>query len=256
MNRKSDTLYLWLTFVDEVRDDHLVLAYRKLASVQELKRMERFHHEKHQVRFIIGRAVARTVLSQFTGTPPELITFYKTSYGRPYLQQQEQHQRISFSISYTEDLIAFALSVGGNVGVDVEYTAVEIDCLEIARQQFSAPEYNDLINLPHEQHKERFFQYWTLKESYIKARGLGLNLPLNIFGFVMPSAESKQIRLVPPPDDKQRNWFFESMQLRPDYQCALAFQRPTEAPVRVEMKHIVPLLYERDFQCLKVGFAD
>ena len=53
--------------------------------------------------------------------------------------------------------------------------------------------YQELRALPPERQKERFFEYWTLKEAYIKARGMGLSIPLGKFSFHYPHEGAVQL---------------------------------------------------------------
>ncbi len=249
MIEESDTVCLWLTFLDDIEDKKHLEEYKKIVTAEELVRMEKFHHDSHKTRYLAGRVLARTILSRFTGIPPDLIAFSKTSLGRPFLRQQDKHPKIRFSISYTKDLIAFALVLRGDVGVDIEYTDVDIDCLDIAKQYFSAAEYNHLMHLPEEQVKDGFFKYWTLKESYIKARGRGLTMPLSEFSFNIPSRDAEEIRIFPAPEKNQKHWYFRLMDPGRNYKAALSIYRKTEDPFQITIKKTVPLLFESAFPC-------
>jgi 4'-phosphopantetheinyl transferase len=54
----------------------------------------------------------------------------------------------------------------------------------------------------------RFYEYWTLKESYIKARRLGLSLPLDRFAFDLDSERVARISFLPPIEDDASRWQF------------------------------------------------
>jgi 4'-phosphopantetheinyl transferase len=41
--------------------------------------------------------------------------------------------------------------------------------------------------LPESPQRQRFFELWTLKESDVKSRGMGLSIPLNKFPFDLDS---------------------------------------------------------------------
>src|SRR5439155_12126764 len=80
-------------------------------------------------------------------------------------------------------LIVCACTGSGVVGVDTEHLERDRAPLDIADRYFSAAEASELQASPPEQRAERFFYYWTLKESYIKAIGTGLSTPLDRFSF-------------------------------------------------------------------------
>src|SRR5690606_33310169 len=88
-----------------------------------------------------------------------------------------------FNLSHTDGLIACAVSRGREVGVDVEWLDRRGGDIDVADRFFSRYEVQALYAQPPERRRDRFFRYWTLKESYIKARGMGLALPLDRFSF-------------------------------------------------------------------------
>ena len=96
---------------------------------------------------------------------------------------------LRFNISHTDGLIACAVTIGREVGVDVEHINRHLTH-DVADRFFAPREVADLQSLPDEEQQRVFFDYWTLKEAYIKARGFGLALPLGDFAFTLQSAES------------------------------------------------------------------
>ena len=82
-------------------------------------------------------------------------------------------------------MIVCAVMLDEDIGCDVENISRNNDVLAIADRYFSHSESRELFSLPIEQQRSRFFDYWTLKESYIKAWGLGLAIPLGDFTFTI-----------------------------------------------------------------------
>ena len=249
----NHTIHLWFTFMDEIKDEQLIDEYKKIVSADELNRMDRFVHHRHRIRFLTGRVLSRTILSSFTAIDPDRIIFSTSSHGRPYLQNDNLHKQIQFSISYTENLVAFALTFDGDIGVDVERSSVDIDYREIAEQYFCPAESQELTHWPEDQAKTRFFQYWTLKESYIKARGYGMNIALDSFSFILPQDDNGHIHIMTSPDtpdDANNHWYFRSLMPGTGYQGALAFRSEGESFLRLSTKKTVPLVYASDFNCL------
>jgi 4'-phosphopantetheinyl transferase len=68
-----------------------------------------------------------------------------------------------------------------NIGLDVEIIK-EIN-LNVAKRFYADEEYYSIIAVSKYEQQRLFYRYWTLKESYIKAEGLGLSIPLNSFSF-------------------------------------------------------------------------
>jgi 4'-phosphopantetheinyl transferase len=85
----------------------------------------------------------------------------------------------------------FAITAGHEVGVDIEHIRVDLKGMEIASHFFSDDEVAGLAKLPRESAAHAFFNCWTKKEAYVKARGQGLSIPLRSFS--VNFADSKQV---------------------------------------------------------------
>src|SRR5687768_11680228 len=133
-----------------------------------------FPHDRHRHR--VTRALVRSVLAEELGLPPSEIRFELNGYGRPELAAHHTSSGLSFNLSHTRDAIVLATSRDGVVGIDVEDHTRSGATLDIAEQFFSRPEVEALAAVAPEGQRARFYQVWTLKEAYIKARGMGLSL--------------------------------------------------------------------------------
>jgi 4'-phosphopantetheinyl transferase len=96
---------------------------------------------------------------------------------------------------------------------------------DIAERFFAPIEIADLANIPIERRHERFFEYWTLKESYIKARGMGLSIPLRQFSFQFRHQGRVQIATWPPLHDDPTRWCFWQFRPGPEYVPAVCAER-------------------------------
>lgn len=95
-------------------------------------------------------------------------------YGKAYISN---YNNIHFNLSHSGKIVACAIS-DNIVGIDVEYNDPQID-LNIAKHYFFNEEYQDIINS--NKSTDTFFNYWVLKESYMKYTGLGFHLKLDSF---------------------------------------------------------------------------
>ena len=103
---------------------------------------------------------------------------------------------LRFNLSHTDGLIACAVTIGREVGVDVEHIQRRLTH-DVAGRFFAPREVDDLKALPEDEQQRVFFDYWTLKEAYIKARGFGLALPLGDFAFTLAPPAPPQIAFEP-----------------------------------------------------------
>ena len=135
-----------------------------------------------------------------------------------------------------------AVAVGQAVGVDVEYTKRQNRLSDVAARFFSPAECRSLGRLPPERRHDRFFAYWTLKESYIKARGLGLAIPLSQFSFELDaSCSAISLALADCLADDATRWRFWLWQAGPHHRLAACLEARADQPGDVHIWETVPL---------------
>ena len=211
-----------------VTDPSVLANYRGLLTADERARVDRFVYPDDRHVRLVARASLRLLLAEFTGIPAPDFRFRYNDYGKPFLQDPLEQARVHFNVSHTKDLIAIYISAKHEVGVDVESIRPMSDLYAVAERFFSPPEVADLRTLEGEAAAERFFQYWTLKESYIKARGMGLSLPLDQFWFDL-CGDKPSIRFLPGIVDDPKRWCFSLERLASGHHVATASCSAEEA---------------------------
>ena len=172
-------------------------------SSDELARANRFFAVRDRSNFIAARGILRELLGKYQNQAPAKLKFNYSSKGKPSLQPEEDHASMHFNISHSHGLALLAFAANRNVGVDVEWVRPSVEVEEIAERYFSPREVAELKTLEPSSRTEGFFQCWTRKESYIKARGEGLHIPLESFSVsltpdrpaVLDSADSSRWKL-------------------------------------------------------------
>jgi 4'-phosphopantetheinyl transferase len=164
-------------------------ALKRLLSEDELSRAERFHFPHDRSNFVVARGTLREILSLYVGLPPELLQFDYSAFGKPELTGAPAETRLRFNLSHTGGLALYAVAAGRGVGVDVEVVRESVPCEELAASFFSRREVAALLALPACDRTHAFFECWTRKEAYIKARGEGLSLPLDSFDVSLAPGE-------------------------------------------------------------------
>jgi 4'-phosphopantetheinyl transferase len=218
-------------------------AYRQLLTDEEVRRGQRFLRSADEQRFVIGRALARTMLSAIAPIKPRDWRFVIDEHGRPVLADVPASAGdLRFNLTHTDGLIACAVTTGSEVGVDVENIHRTLTH-DIAERFFSAREVADLRALPAPDQARVFFDYWTLKESYIKARGLGLALPLGQFTFVRAGQSAPTIEFAPELHDDPASWQFAQFWPTASHRMAVAVRR-RGPDVPITVSDVVPEVRE------------
>jgi 4'-phosphopantetheinyl transferase len=235
----GDDVHLWLVFEAELDGDtRLDDDYRSLLTDEERAQELRFHFARDRRRYLLTRALIRTVLSGYSGVEPRQWRFATNEYGRPHVAAPDALGTLSFNLAHTAGLIVCACTNAGAIGVDVEHIERDNAPLDIADRYFSAAEVSELRASPPEQRAERFFYYWTLKESYIKAIGTGLSTPLDRFSFNLARAGSIGLSFHEGLSDDPRRWrlwLLEPMRTHFVAVCA-------EGAQRIVARKVVPLV--------------
>jgi 4'-phosphopantetheinyl transferase len=241
-------IHLWLAFYDEITDERLHSAYRELLDRAQKEQESRFYFARDRRRYLITRALVRTVLSCYAPVHPKEWVFSANAYGRPEIvNAQARDAGLSFNISHTHSLIVLGVTRCRALGVDVENFRAREVSIDIADRFFAPQEVAALATTSPQQRQYRFFEYWTFKEAYIKARGMGLSLPLDKFSFHYPNDQAVEIAIDPELADDPVRWQFWQFRPRSEYLVAICAERVgTESP-SLTIRQTIPLLSEKSF---------
>ncbi|MBL9090150.1 MAG: 4'-phosphopantetheinyl transferase superfamily protein [Planctomycetaceae bacterium] len=191
----------------------------------ERTRMTRFLFERDRRSYAISHGLLRIILSAYAAVEPSLWRYRHNDYGKPEIAEPAQHCALRFNLSHTRGAMLCGVTRDGELGVDVEATARDASCVELADRYFSPSEVADLRRLPIDARRDRFFRLWTLKEAYIKARGMGLAIPLDQFSYAFSDGEptpTVRISFAPPLIDDPQNWQFTERRMTPSFRAAAA----------------------------------
>jgi 4'-phosphopantetheinyl transferase len=214
-------IYIYLGRFDEVNTSRVRSACMAMLCPDERKQAERFAFDPHREQYVLPHGLVRAALSRSAPeVGPAAWRFQRDRYGRPFIAHPQRTEPLCFSLSHTDGLVACVVSPCETVGIDVEATDRHTAPLEIAETFFSPEELADLLALPPPERKDRFFDYWTLKEAYIKARGMGLRLPLDKFSIRIAPKRKPGIAFARDFDDNAERWRF--LQLSPSARHRLA----------------------------------
>jgi 4'-phosphopantetheinyl transferase len=236
----DDEIHVHHLLPDEITDGALLAAYERLLAPEEHARRARYRFEPSRREYLLTRALVRATLSRYAPVPPAAWTFRANAYGRPEIALPGLSW-LRFNLSNTHGLIACAVARDRDVGVDVEDPERPGETVEIAHHFFSPIEVAALRALPEDRRRARFFAYWTLKEAYIKARGMGLAIPLDQFSFLLDEPPPIRVAFDPRLGDDAAAWQFEQIAISPRHAAAVAVRRGAGPELRVSARRTVPL---------------
>jgi 4'-phosphopantetheinyl transferase len=197
-----------------------------LLSSDERERASRFRFQRHRDEFVVARGLLRTILARYLRTEAGQLHFTYGPQGKPALTPDTGGANLRFNLSHSHELALYALTVGREVGVDLEYMRADFASLDTAARFFSPREVAQLIALPAGQQTAAFFNCWTRKEAYIKARGEGLSLPLDQFDVSLAPGEPARLLGVLNDEREAARWTIGELRPGPGYAAALAVEGP------------------------------
>jgi 4'-phosphopantetheinyl transferase len=149
-------------------------------NANEKERAGKFLIARAREHFVAARGIVRQLLGMYVGLDPDKVEFCYGLHGKPSLSATHS-SKVVFSVSHSQGMGLFAVAGSGEVGVDIEEVKADFRGLQIASHFFSEEEIARLAKLPPRLADEAFFECWTGKEAYVKARGQGLSIPLRNF---------------------------------------------------------------------------
>lgn len=208
---------VWLTASDPIQE-----TYRSLLAAEERERANRFITQPLRRKWEISRGALRLLLSQYSNVPPAELAFQYGRNGKPELTGELV---VHFNMSHSENLAIFAITRECELGVDIEVLRAIPDLENIASKFFCYEEILELHSIADKIIRDEvFLRCWTRKESYVKALGLGLSIPLNKFRVsLLPSQPAHFVHL---GDDERKasTWSLHHLDPVSGYIGALAYR--------------------------------
>jgi 4'-phosphopantetheinyl transferase len=201
---------------------------------EERKRFDSFYFQKGQLQFLATHALKRLVLAEYLVVAPGELRFEVNSWGKPYLHQDDGMQAIGFNLSHTDGFVACAVAATPSIGIDIERVDRRAEIASLARHSFSTRELAFFLSLPVEDQREAFFRLWTLKEAFVKAKGLGLSHPLESFTIDV-SGDLASLASEGDGLEDASGWRFFEFQLSEFHRMAVAVFAKNSPDVRVTM---------------------
>lgn len=210
----DNMVHVWRALLEV--DPSILRCLKSTLAQNELERAERFIFDPDRNHFIAARGILRDVLGRYLQCAPQTIDFVFGARGKPAISSGGSRHPLCFNLSHSHGLAVIGIARKRELGIDVEMIRSEFASEEIAKRYFSAEEVQELSELPAKLRTEGFFLCWTRKEAYIKAKGEGLQIPLDSFNVSLTPGLSPELHT----SDRSR-WSLRSFSPEPGYVAAV-----------------------------------
>lgn len=220
---RGEEVHVWRVWLD-------VPAWRRgelwgLLDGEERGRAERYRFERDRAHFVVARGTLRRLLGEYLAAEPGAIRFGYGAYGKPALAGGAgAGPTLRFNLSHSGGVALYAFALGRELGVDVERVRDGVGLEELAVRFFAADEAGALLRLPAEQRERAFFNCWTRKEAYVKARGEGLSHPLDSFSVTLAPGEAAALLETRNDPREAGRWRLYDLDPAPGYAGALVVE--------------------------------
>jgi 4'-phosphopantetheinyl transferase len=213
-----DEVHLWHIALDE----HAVESLKPFLNSEESVRANRFHFARDRNHFTVARAVLRKLLSTYLRIEASDVRLSYGEMGKPFLDAHADE--IRFNLAHAGGRALYGFSRHRDLGVDLELIREDFTGDDIARRFFSATEVDALQSVPDELRKNAFFNCWTRKEAYIKARGEGLSMPLDCFDVSLIPGEPAALLKNHADEAEVRRWEMRSISVADGFVAAIVVE--------------------------------
>ncbi len=218
----QEEVHVWRGWLDLPQSK--IEALEPTLSEDELNRARRFHFAKDRMHFIAARGQLRTILGRYLVREPQTLGFTYNAYGKPSLAGMPEGEGLLFNVSHAGSVALFAITRNLAIGVDVEYIQRQMEWESVAEHFFSPYEVGMLKKVPQNMRHIAFFNCWTRKEAYIKARAMGLSLALDSFDVSLTPGEPAALLGIREDGQDSAGWSLYDLYPGNDYIAALAIE--------------------------------
>lgn len=205
---------------------------------EKRERVYRFRNPADSYRTLLADVLVRSLICEAYEISNDEIKYDYNAYGKPSLKSS--FPNFCFNVSHSGEWVVCATH-DSRVGIDVEQICpIELD---IATHYFAPAEVEDLLAKHPDEQVSYFYDLWTLKESYIKARGMGLSIPLQSFAIRKKLDQSITIS----ESDSHDAWEFQQYEIDPGYKlsvCATTKQFAAQV-VRKDLQDLHQAIFHR-----------
>lgn len=228
---------VWLCPIGEPVSVNVDDRCQSVLSAQERRRLSGFRFQAHRREYLHSHYFLRRILSKEVKADPAQLRFAADEFGKPWLDGQ----CLNFNLSHTAGVAACTVSTGHVCGVDVERRKPLPDMAPVVARNFSLAERALIEGTTPSAREALFFRIWTLKEAYIKARGVGLSADLTAFSVLPLGNGVGDLRLATPTTSRTEKWSLYWWDFADAVHVAVAFEGDVPRP-RITFIHLDELV--------------
>lgn len=192
-------------------------------SDEERQRADEFRLERPRQQFVCTRGALRNLLGHYLNERPERVGFSFEAIAKPRLAEKDAATNIRFNVSHSGDLGLIAITLGCDIGIDVEHRRPVKNLEQLAQRYFHLTEIRGVLATAINDRNEAFFRCWTAKEAVLKAYGTGIAGALDVFEVPLEASFAGWVDLSGlKQKDKASNCWVERLAPNSDYIAAIA----------------------------------
>lgn len=216
----TNTVDLWYGEILNENEDEEYQYYWSVLDESEKNQANRFKIDVLHHRYVTVHGRLRNILAQYSDQSPESIILAKTERGKPYLADNPE---LSFNLSHSENFMAIAVARNCQIGVDIELYKHRDSLSAIVNKYFAVEETVYWNKQPEKLKLREFYCFWTRKEAFLKATGLGIAYGLN--DCVINPEQPGYLLSIPSGCGKISDWQLRDIDLGQYVCCALAMDK-------------------------------
>lgn len=159
-----------------IEEDFLEEKWRAYLSESRRLEAEKHHQKKEQQLFLGAEILLNRCLEVVQPNMQRPVSYERNGYGKPYLQTKE---KLFVNWSHSGDYVICALA-DKEVGIDLQEHSKTLND-SLIQKVLQKEELKVYQETPEDEKQQIFYQFWTAKESFLKALGTGFYTPLDKF---------------------------------------------------------------------------
>ncbi|HEC12596.1 MAG TPA: 4'-phosphopantetheinyl transferase superfamily protein, partial [Acidiferrobacteraceae bacterium] len=220
-NQLQQEIHVWFARPNHASNPARLDQYRDILSAQETTRYRRFHFSTDSHHYLIAHALLRHALSKYTDIAPTDWTFSYGKHGRPEISNPNV-PALRFNLTHTAGLVGCVVTLDNNCGIDAEAISDRHNPAGVAKRMFSVNECLEMQQLKGAAQLDYFFTRWTLREAYVKARGIGISFPTSKLQFRVDDEARVEVMFETGLHENEHDWCFHLLRPTPEHIAAIA----------------------------------